>query len=102
MNTVIRDVIKMDFAPGDAWASAMGAWFAIAGVLTIEGESVPASWQYRPSPLQTEEHERDGSWLADYFFDAYRAGDINADDLRHAGDVLMRYSSMLETAGRSY
>ena len=108
----------------DPWGAAMNLFFNIAEVLDmtdISGDVTPepfAQWQYRRSPLVTvpaietvaarAEDFAEGEWSDDYSYSqvslaaAYRDGEITQDDLIYAGNVLQRYTALLELAGRSY
>ena len=114
MDTVLHDIIRENF---DGAESALVWQFAIAETLTLTGEQVPASWQYRPSPFlsvmyamigyETALRDRAGltsdtddwSWedarIAEYVLDARKFNRPGwADDLRHAGTVLARFVSV--------
>ena len=102
MHNAIKQAYRWNES-GDAWGDAMGAWFSIAAVLTIETEDVPATWQYRPgASVFREEDLRADDDMAGYLLNEYREGVFSADDLRHAGNVLNRYTTMLRNAGRDY
>jgi hypothetical protein len=101
MHPTIRQTLDLDRS-GDPWAEAHEHWFAVTAVLNLRGEAIPADWQYRPSPLQTEDAERRESWAAGEYFDAYDAGELTGADMRAAGNVLARYVDLLRAAGRDY
>jgi len=108
----------------DKWGTAMGLFFDIAEVLDmtdIAGDVTPepfAQWQYRRSPVGAvpaietvaarAEDFSGGEWSDDFSYGvvslaaAYRDGEITQDDLIYAGNVLQRYTALLELAGRSY
>ena len=107
----------------DKWGTAMNLFFDIAEVLDmtdIEGDVTPepfAQWQYRRSPVTVPaietvaaraEYFSEGEWANDYSYSvvslavAYRDGDISQADLVYAGNVLERYTALLELAGVSY
>ena len=108
----------------DRWGAAMNLFFDIAEVLDmtdIEGDVTPgpfAQWQYRRSPVVTvpaietvaarAEDFAEGEWADDYSYSqvalaaAYRDGEIDQSDLIYAGNVLERYTALLELAGKSY
>lgn len=107
MHTIIRAELRNDWDNGDAWGSAMSSWHSIADVLYIAGESIPNDWAYHnPWPPAHVVHriydEDNGDWLAADLREAYYTNLVTADDLRHAGNVLARYSNILDAAGRSY
>jgi hypothetical protein len=95
----LRDTIRLAFDPSDRYGSVMGAWFAIAGLLVDDGEDVPSSWDYRPSPMGGTDPDDS---LAEWIRDQWLAGYIDADDLRQAGDVLRDYAHHLDAIGASY
>lgn len=81
--------------PGDPWGSAMQWWFAVAESLTFtHGSDVPAHWEFRPSPIQTE---TDQDSLEAEFCD-----NADPDDLERFGNLLCRYADALKCAGYSY
>ena len=85
---VIKYDFRMDLDTYDAWGSVMSWWFDIAEALHARGEDIPAEWQFRPGAGGCEESER----LEDY----------SSDTLEQFGNLLNRYASALESAGRSY
>ena len=102
MHKEIREALRQ-YDTGDAWGDTWSAWFAIAGVLDIQGEDVPDSWRYRPATsLQTEAGLRKDNDMAGYLIDEFEARLFDAEDLRRAGNVLERYVDMLRNAGRDY
>ncbi len=91
-------VIQRD---GDACGFALTSLFSICATLYLRNKYVPTEWQYRPSQIMTELCER-GDYTTENLLDYYDDGTINADDLRHAGSVLVRYSNFVKLAGRDY
>ena len=87
----------------DPWGSCLAHLFGICDVLTLEGEEVPASWQFNPGAGSRDEDDvRDESFEASTWLNAIRLGALDADDLRSVGAVLMRYRDRMEAAGMSY
>ena len=107
----------------DPWGSVMGLFFDIAEVLNmadVEGDMTPAlfeKWQYRPGPFAVpdieavaarEEDFSEGEFADDYSYGlvalvwALHSGCITVEDLVYAGNVLDRYSRLLDAAGLSY
>lgn len=105
------------------WGNVMGMFFSVAEVLNasdIAGDVTPepfARWGYGPSPMAIPDIEtitgraedyREGEWSDDYRYStialaiAYAEGEITQGDLIYAGDVLHRYSILLDRAGKSY
>lgn len=101
MQTATRELVRMSWDSGDPYGSAMSAWFGIASALHVRGETIPAGWEFRPSPML---HTVDD--LEDYpdleIWEVLEAGEASADDMRRAGDVLTRYVRLLEHCGRTY
>jgi len=107
MHAILRADLTANWDRGDAWGSAMGAHFSIADVLYVAGEDIPAAWGYRQPNTTQAVHdamydENNGDWLAADLRESLMTGLVTADDLRHAGDVLSRYTDMLKAAGRDY
>jgi len=107
MHTIIRADLRATWDNGDAWGSCVGAHFSIADVLYVIGEDIPDEWQYRQPNTTTRVrdaiyNEDNGDWLAADLLESYYTNLITGDDLRHTGNVLSRYSDMLNAAGRSY
>lgn len=100
MHIDIRNAIDItlpaDDPRADNWGEAMSAWFDVADVLEHELRAglIPADWQYRHSPVceGTEAYERFG----------FAAQHATLDDFVHAGNVLARYTRMLDRLGYSY
>ena len=88
--------IKMAHDPGDAWGSAMGAFFDLAAELWIRDDAmIPDEWRYSPGAMGGDPREEDS-----FFFHVFAAADTA--DLERLGSVLHRYTDMLRTAGRDY
>jgi hypothetical protein len=119
----IIDITDADDWQYDRWGTAVSLHFDIASVLDmsdIEGDVSPepfARWQYRRAPFTVPDIEtvtaraddfHEGEWSDDYSYAqvalavAYRDGDITQADLIYAGDVLSRYTALLDRAGVSY
>jgi len=108
----------------DKWGTAINLFFDMAEVLDmtdIEGDVTPgplAQWQYRRSPVVAvpsietvaarAEDFAEGEWADDYSYSvvalavAYQDEVIFQADLVYAGNVLERYTALLELAGVSY
>lgn len=91
--------IKHEFSlmhdPHDPWGSCMNWWFAVADSLHFtHGHDVPAHWEFRPSPIQTET-EPDSC-------EAEFCNDADPDDLERFGNLLCRYADLLTRNGYSY
>lgn len=98
MHSEVRNLYAMCDDPGDQWGSCMAHWFGIAGALYGAGEMFPDEWQYSPGLSAGDCEEFPDSAYAEML----ARGDVAPDDLRQAGDVLCRYSSMLRSAGKDY
>ena len=110
----------------DPWGTAMALHFDIAAVLDMAQAYVRedittkpfARWQYhraaaRSVPALEDVAARaddfaEGEWADDYTYGtvmlaaALYAEQISAADLIYAGDVLAKYTHLLELAGKSY
>lgn len=93
----------MDGDPGDRWGVTMGHRFAIAEALYHHGETIPDEWDFRHGALLPDELDciRDEYPDAEYYGEL-QAGDMSADQLRYAGNVLARYAACLRRAGLDY
>lgn len=106
MNPIIRHHIDM-LNDGDKWGTAMGAFFSIASAFYLNGGcdmgDTYLPWGFRASPLlQDDDAHRDEDWLMAELLTLLDEGTVTMPDLRHAGDVLHRYTNMLKTAGLDY
>lgn len=97
-----RELVRETWDSGDPWGSCMEHRFAIARVLDVSGEGVPAAWQYVPSPADHEEWPAAEEWVAFSWAEAWERGAICAGDLLRFGEVLRRHARLCELAGRSY
>lgn len=107
MNAAIRELIRQDHDDGDPWGSTMSHWFAVADMLHRLGYVTPPEWEYQalvrrwpaaalfPAPDPEE-------WPDSEYAALWGAGEIDVDDLTHAGNVLCRYVAILDRAGHSY
>ena len=121
--STIADIAGAEDWDYDPWGTATGLHFDIAAVLDmsdVEGDVSPepfARWQYRRAAIAVPAIETvaaradrfsEDEGADDYSYGtvelafAYQNGDITQADLIYAGDVLSRYSRLLERAGRSY
>ncbi len=84
----------------------MGFLFPIAELLYLEGEDIPAAWEFRSSPLLKRSdmftYDENTSGLDYYLSQDWLAGYFTADDLIAFGNVLHRYSTNLRAAGKDY
>jgi hypothetical protein len=97
--------LKFEFATAwdgfDPWASVMEWWFAVAEFLYHEGETLPASWEFRDSPVHAHGYEPEG-YPAEMVDDLYDEGLITLADVHALGDVLTKYAGILKLAGKDY
>lgn len=98
MNSDIRYFIDIHNDPGDSWGTCMTHWFGIANALEASGLIVPEEWQYRPGALGPDVE----SWPNSEYYDDLQSGYHSPEDLIEAGNVLQRWASMLECAGKDY
>ena len=89
-------------ANGYAWGSSMGSHFGIAHAIEHAGEEIPSSWGFSHSILCDGTFDDDEDYEAIGVTEAVERGDLTWGAVRHMGDVLHRYESLLERAGRSY
>ena len=91
----IRAEMALTAGSGDVYGWAMGWWFAIAGRLYDDGETIPDEWHYRPSPFGGADPDGyEDQTLAELC--------IPADALLYAGKVLARYVSACKRKGLDY
>jgi|APHM01.1.fsa_nt_gi hypothetical protein len=104
-NCIVNTVDRSAFDPtwtdrngrrmGDPWGAAMGLFFDVAAFIFHETERcTPAKWEYRAG-AGGEIDEMLPHRLA-----AMRDADL--ETLIHTGNVLHRYTRLLEKAGHSY
>lgn len=91
----LKTQLMMGFDPGDRWGSAMGMFFDVTEELDRRGADIPPAWGYRCGALGVGEPET---------YDAEVITELNPDDedLLRLGNVLHRYTGMLDRAGHSY
>lgn len=105
---MMRDEFRADDYKYDPWGTAMSHAFPIAEVLYRLDENVPDAWEYRPgasvvrgeAPTYDEASgfgDREAILWADV-----ESGAVNVADLVTWGNVLVRYASVADAAGRSY
>ena len=106
----IRVFMASDFDPEDLWGWANGHMFGLCAVLYATESEIPREWEYRHSPVQSAQEllthfldaPDDCCWPDSEYFDMARRLEISHDDLRHAGNVLVRYMRLLKHAGKDY
>lgn len=92
----------------DPWGVALNLAFDICEVIDAAEGHTPARWDYHrgASPVPSLESlafmEGEESWGASFLAQAVLDGEITTNDLIYAGDVLNRYTRLLDAAGRSY
>ena len=84
----------------DPWGEGMMLMFAVCDVLYANGEGVPDEWEFRPG-LGGGAIDPD-NYLATWMNETYTTRGVTGDDLVHFGNVLARYTRIMDTAGRSY
>lgn len=103
MNKEVRDILDTYGDPTDPWGSTQEAWFSIADVLYVTRDEIPSHWKYNnpwpPYTVGRRMYEVDGLGIQLW---EMLGEDFNSDDLRHAGNVLARYSAILKAQGRDY
>lgn len=99
----VREIVTLDAGDSDVYGWAMGHLFAIAETLYANREYVPDAWQFRcPWPPETRREHLAEIWPDEEYFAAYDRGDVTADRLRQAGEVMRRYVRRVRCAGRDY
>jgi hypothetical protein len=95
MRNAILVAARDEWDPYDARDCALNLQFACADGLALAGESVPAEWEYRPSPFLAGYADDDGGtdymtreydYIGEVIADAIASGD--ADAVRQAGDAV--------------
>lgn len=97
--TDLRWLYALQHDGSDPWGSAIGFHFGICDVLTFVEEDVPSAWQFRAGAGSDESPEE---WPAVEILDYLERGLTDADELRHFGSVLSRYTRLCDLAGHSY
>jgi hypothetical protein len=100
VNTAIRAEWSLT-GDGDRYGDTMEWCFACAYALWAFSSDIPAAWQFRAGAGLTVEDIRD-DYPASILLDMLDDGTVTADDIRHAGDVFVRYADVLTAAGQSY
>lgn len=91
----VKEQVMLGWDPGDAWGSAMGAFFALAGELWMRDDGmIPDAWRYKPG-LGGDPREPDGE-----YYELFREAETFA--LEHLGAILHRYTDILTCQGKSY
>lgn len=88
-----KELLRMDDLSGDPWGTSVGAWFICASHLYEIGDC-PAEWQYRPGSMGN--HIDTDSAYYEMF------SEMSAEQLEEIGQLLWRYSELLERHGRDY
>ena len=104
------NVMIDNFDSGDPWGSTMGMAFALADVATAIGNStVQATLMYSPGAAAPQSLDEladddgdDAPFEAILLAAAYRAGEVDDDDLERCAHILSRYLDVLQRAGRDY
>ena len=87
----------------DAWGTTLSWWFSVAELLYHKGQELPATWQFRDSPVHDpREYEPEDCYEDQMLSDMWHAGDFFLADLRTFGDVLTKYLGVLKLAGQDY
>lgn len=92
MRTLIKE-LKVDLH-SDEWGHAMSAWFDVAAEAFHRCLDIPSHWEYRPSPCN-DPRDLD-SWFARVAVDA------SDDELIKFGNLMERYTRILQRAGKDY
>ncbi len=93
------ELMRMD-RDGDDWGTSMAHHFGIAHALYHAGADIPGEWEYRHG-MGCQSEPDESEWPdAEYVFMTHSESGIAM--LHYAGNVLNRYESLLERAGRSY
>ena len=90
----MKSALRMDDLRGDPWGTAMGAFFDVAEELDRQGEAVPDGWRYRPGVCGPPDYPES------YF--GQEISGSHPGELTKFGNLLYRYTAMLDHAGRSY
>lgn len=92
MNILIKEMRFM--GNYDMWGTSMQAWFDVASELWWRGEAVPDHWEY--SPGCADDPREPDSYLSEY------CGELDTETLIKAGNILCRYTAVLEKHGEGY
>jgi hypothetical protein len=105
MHPLLRDRVTEDST--DKWTGTLSVHFAIADCLTALREYIPIWWEYAPGAVKTNaltlnDLINEDDYPTCCIAQELVSGELTADDLRHAGNVLHRYTNVLRTAGEDY
>ena len=100
IHPTLRDLFTESDHKYNPWGSGISLAFAVCEVLYANGEDIPDEWQYRPGMGQGDTDPED--YYAVWMNDVLESGEVTSDDIRHFGNVLIRYTRIMDTAGRSY
>jgi hypothetical protein len=89
----LKNELMMSWDSHDRWGSAMSLFFDVAEELHRRHGDTPDSWQFRPGALGVGEPET---------YEAEIMTCADTPDLLRLGNVLYRYTGMLDRAGESY
>lgn len=89
-----KEIRLLDFKY-DPWGEAMSAFFELCARMYKRGLTIPAEWQYRPSPLTSDPTEKDNYWYSLFA----RCG---RHQLLAIGNLLHRYTEYLRRKGKDY
>ena len=80
----------------DTWGDAMEAWFEAAAQLYYRNIDIPATWEYKPSPVGGNDVREEDSYWYDMF------NNCNDQSIIAIGNFLFRYCEYLRFKGINY
>jgi hypothetical protein len=106
----LRQAIRLDDIRYDPWGTSIAWHFAVARVLHAMGEAVPAKWEFRRAMGDTAtvgdiagDEDDEGLEYPDADVALMvQVGIVDAETLRHWGNVLDRYNTLCRHYGRNY
>lgn len=96
---LILELVREDDFKYDPYGSAMSVWFSVADLLVEWGPPYPPKdWEFR----QAMSGSNTESYVYQELSPMLKRGELTADDLLEAGNILNRYVGLLKHAGRDY
>ena len=83
----------------DPWSASMDIFFQLAEYMYKTDMPIPSEWDYRPSPLMTDDFT-DQDYKENYYFELFK--NTSESDLEKLGNILHRYTGILKTINKDY
>ena len=83
----------------DPWGAGMDIFFQLAEFMYKTNIDIPSEWDYKPSPLMTNDFT-DQDYEENYYFELFR--NTSENDLKKLGEILYKYTGILKTMNKDY